>query len=69
MKKQTIFYSVISVAAIISAVSFLFSRYIEYKQFLLSREKVIQDCIGKTVGGTGFYASLKVQECKDRFSK
>lgn len=70
MKKQTIFYSVIGTAAIIAAVGFLLSQYIEYKQFQLSQEKAIQDCIDKAVGNTtGFRASLEAQKCREKFSQ
>lgn len=69
MKKQTIFYSVIGIAALIFAVGFFLSRYVEYKQLRLSQEKAIQDCIEKAGSVYGFRASLKAQECRDKFSK
>jgi len=71
MKRETIFYSVIGVAAFIFAVGFLLSQYVEYKQFRLSQEKAIQDCIEKTVGlnVTGFTASNANRKCIEKFSK
>ena len=71
MKKQTIFYSVIGIAALIFAAGFLLSQYVEYKQYRLAQEKAIQDCIEKSVGAnaTGFIAANAAQKCKDKFSK
>ena len=70
MKKQIIFYSVIGAAAIIFAAGFLLSQYVKYKQFRLSQEKVIEDCIEKGSGlRFGFDAANKAQKCRDRFSQ
>ena len=71
MKKQTIFYSVIGIAALIFAAGFLLSQYVEYKQYRLAQEKAIQDCIEKSVGAnaTGFIVANAAQKCKDKFSK
>ena len=59
MKKETLLYSVIGLIFLIFAAGFLLSQYVEYKQFRLSQEKAIQDCIEKTAGlnTTGFAAS------------
>ena len=71
MKKETILYFIAGAAALIFAAGFLLSQYIEYKQFRLSQQKAIQDCIEKTVGvnSTGFIASNAAQKCKDKFSQ
>jgi len=70
MKKETIFYSVIGVAALLLVVGYLWSQYIDYKQLELSREKAIQDCIVREVGNlTGIRASLKEQDCRAKFQK
>jgi len=71
MKKETIFYSVIGIAALIFAVGFLLSQYVDYKQFRLSQEKAIQDCIEKTIdiNAIGFTASNAKQKCIEKFSK
>lgn len=69
MKKETIFYSVIGIAALIFASGFFLSQYVEYKQYRLSQEKAIQDCIEKAVGvnTTGFVAANAAQKCRDKF--
>ena len=71
MKKQIIFYSVIGTATLIFAVGFLLSQYVEYKQYRLSQEKAVQDCIEKSVGAdaTGFVAANAAQKCRDKFLK
>jgi len=71
IKKEIIFYSVIGVVSLVFAVGFLLSQYIEYKQFRLSQEKAIQDCVEKTVGtnATGFTAANAHQKCIERFSR
>ena len=71
MKKQTIFYSVIGVAALIFAAGFLLSQYIKYKQYRLAQEEAIQDCIEKSVGAdaAGFVAANAAQKCKNKFPK
>ena len=71
MKIKIIFYSAIGIAALIFAVGFLLSQYVEYKQYRLSQEKAIQDCVEKTVGinSTGFIAANARQKCIEKFSK
>jgi hypothetical protein len=71
MNKQAILYLVVGVAALIFAIGFLLSQYVEYKQYRLSQEKAIQDCIEKTVGTntTGFTASNAKQKCIEKFSQ
>ena len=63
-------YFAIGVAVLTLAVGFLLSQYIEYKQFRLSQEKTIQNCINETVGdATGIKASLTAQKCREKFSR
>ena len=70
MNKQTIFYLVIGVAALLLVAGYLWSQYIDYKQLELSREKAIQDCIDKEVGNAmGFQASNKARSCRERFQQ
>ena len=58
---------IVGTVALILAVGFLFSQYIQYKQFRLSQETAVQDCIDEAVGGTrGFRASLEAQKCMDK---
>ena len=63
-------YVLIGVAALLLAAGFLLSQYIDYQQLKLSREKAIEDCIQKEVGSaTGFVASNKARECREKFSR
>ncbi len=70
-QKQTIFYLLISIAILIFAVGYIFSKYIEYKQFKLLQNKTIEDCVEKSVGSntTGFSATIARQRCVERFSE
>lgn len=71
MKKETIFYSVVSIAILIIAVSFLLLQYIKYKQLRLAQEKAVQECVEKTVGinSAGFIAANAEQKCIEKFLK
>lgn len=70
MNKRTIIYLLGGVAALIFAVGFLLSQFVEYKQYSLSQEKAIQECVEKNVGTfSSFTRALATQKCEDMFSK
>ncbi len=69
MKKHL--YYLVGITVLIFAIGYLFSQYIAYKQFRLSQEKAIQDCVEKTIGTNtaGFIASNAKQKCVEKFSQ
>jgi len=71
VQKETIFYTIISISALVFVISFLFSQYLEYKKYILSKESAIEECVEKTVGAnsTGFISANAYQKCKDKFSR
>jgi hypothetical protein len=66
-----VFYYLLGVAALIFATGFLFSQFVEYKQYRLSQEKAIQACVEETAGpqATGFVAANAAQKCRDKFTR
>ncbi len=60
------------IVILLFGISFLFSKYIDYKQLELSRKKLIQECIDKhgiSINETGFYVANIKAKCAEEFSK
>jgi hypothetical protein len=72
MKKQVIFYSIIGIIVLIFAIGFFLSQYVEYKQFQLSQQKAIEDCVEKKSirpDASGYEKSRARLDCTEIYSQ